>query len=202
MDALTLLKQDHQTVEELFQRFEASGDRAVKAKKAVMDRVIRELSIHGEIEEMFFYPACREKGGELEALILEALEEHHVTKWTLDELQKMPAEHERFVAKATLLIANVRRHVKEEERELFKMVRQAFDRQELVELGELLQQGKKMAPTRPHPRAPDQPPGKMVAGVMAKLVDTGRDIGQELISGRRTRATVASARQGRRSNKR
>ncbi|HLL53197.1 MAG TPA: hemerythrin domain-containing protein [Myxococcaceae bacterium] len=202
MDALTLLKQDHQTVEELFQRFEASGERALKAKKQVMERIIRELSVHGEIEEMFFYPACREKGGELEKMILEALEEHHVLKWTLNELQKMPAEHERFVAKATVLIETVRRHVKEEERELFKMVRQAFERDELVELGELLAQGKKMAPTRPHPRAPDEPPGKFVAGAMAKLMDTGMDLGRELISGRKTRATQASARLGRRSNKR
>ncbi len=123
-------------------------------------------------------------------------------KWTLNELQKMPAEDERFVAKATVLMENVRRHVKEEERELFKLVRQAFDRQELMELGELMAQGKKMAPTRPHPRAPDQPPGKFVAGLMAKMVDTGRDIGREIVTGRKTRATAVAARQGRRSSKR
>ena len=51
MDALTLLKQDHRVVEELFQRFEGASDRATKMKRKIVDQVIRLLSIHAAIEE-------------------------------------------------------------------------------------------------------------------------------------------------------
>jgi len=199
MDALTLLKQDHRTVEELFTKFEALTDRALKQRKTIAERIVRELSIHSVIEEQLLYPTIRQKSDELNALVLEALEEHHVAKWLLNEIDGLPGDAERFAAKVKVLIENVRTHVKEEERELFPLVRKAMSREELMELGENLAQLKKAAPTRPHPRAPDQPPGNLIAGAVAKVMDTGRD----LLSGRRVRPQEMAARQGRvaKSNK-
>lgn len=63
MDALTLLKADHKAVATLFARYEQLGDRALKAKAAVL--------------------------ADQESRVLEALEEHHIVKWTLDELDGM-----------------------------------------------------------------------------------------------------------------
>jgi hypothetical protein len=39
---------------------------------------------------------------------------------------------------------------------------------------------KKLAPTRPHPRAPDSPPGNLVAAPLAAMMDRGRDLVREM----------------------
>ena len=113
MNAITLLKQDHKTVEELFKRFEKLGPRAVKSKQDIVERIVRELSIHAAIEEMVFYPAIREvvESGDLDKMVLESLEEHQIVKWLLWELERMSPDYERFDSKLTVLIENVRHHV-------------------------------------------------------------------------------------------
>ena len=174
-DAITLLKGDHKTVESLFKRFEKLGDGAKKSKRQIGEQIIRELSIHAAIEEQALYPVIRGCSDELEKLVLEALEEHHVAKWVLSELDGMDPEHERFDAKFSVLMESVRHHVKEEEQELFPKVRKALDRKLLGELGDALTKAKKAAPTRPHPRASDTPPGNVVSGAVSGLADRVRD---------------------------
>jgi hemerythrin superfamily protein len=172
MDAITLLKQDHKAVEKLFKQFEKATAPAQQRKLA--RKVIEELSVHAAIEEMLFYPAVRERVPKQEDTVLEALEEHHVVKWVLSELDEMKPDHERFKAKMSVLIESVRHHVKEEESELFPEVRKGMKRKELAELGEALEKAKKAAPTQPHPRAPDSPPGNLVAGTAAGVVDKAK----------------------------
>lgn len=183
MDAIALLKQDHKTVEEMFKKFEGLGPRAMKGRRDIADRIIRELSIHATIEEVIFYPAIREMAGkdDVDDMVLEALEEHHVLKWTLKELEGMDPAHERFDAKVSVLMESVRHHVKEEEKELFPQVRKMFDRARLVELGEAMAQLKKTAPTRPHPKAPDEPPGNLVSGAAAAIADRTLEAGRRLL---------------------
>jgi len=107
--------------------------------------------------------------------VLEALEEHHVAKWLLDEIDKLDEDAERFEAKVTVLRESILHHVKEEEGPLFRFARRLFSRDELVTLGKMMAKAKRMAPTKPHPRAPDQPPGNLVAGAAASLFDKGMD---------------------------
>ena len=115
MDAIKLLTQDHRAVERLFKAYERAGDRASKEKQRLADQVIRELSIHASIEEQFLYPTARELSDKLDSKVLEALEEHHLAKATLAELEKMSPSDERFDAKMTVLMENIRHHVEEEE---------------------------------------------------------------------------------------
>ena len=176
MNAIEVLKRDHETVEGLFTKFEAAGPRAHKTKRDLVDRMIKELSIHAEIEEMVFYPAVREALPEDEHdIVLESLEEHHVVKLVLSELEHMPAEHERFDAKVTVLIENVRHHVEEEEQEMFPDVAKRLDADVLEDIGKALTEAKKYVPTRPHPSAPDEPPGNQLGGVVSGLLDRVRD---------------------------
>jgi hemerythrin superfamily protein len=183
MDAISLLKDDHRAVENLFKRFEKTGDRALAERRRIVDDIIKELSVHAEIEETVFYPAVREAVPRTEDEVLEALEEHHVAKWVLSELDGMDPGAERFEAKVMVLIENVRHHVKEEESELFPQVRKALSRKALADMGVALQQAKAVAPTRPHPRSPDTPPGNIVSGVVASALDRAREAGQELVEG-------------------
>jgi hemerythrin superfamily protein len=172
MDAITLLKQDHKSVDKLFKEFEKATQPAQQRKLA--QKVIAELSVHAAIEEMLFYPAVRDRVPTTEDTVLESLEEHHIVKWVLSELEDMKPDHERFKAKMTVLIESVRHHVEEEEQELFPDVRKALGRKELAELGEALEKAKKTAPTRPHHRAPETPPGNLVAGSAAGVVDKAK----------------------------
>jgi hemerythrin superfamily protein len=175
MDAIALLKADHKTVETLFRRFEQAGRNAKKLKRSLVDRIVRELAVHSVIEEQVLYPTARAKARQLTETVLQALEEHHVAKWLLKELEDLPPDAERFEAKVKVLIENVRAHIREEERVLLPQLRKACTPAELREMAELLTTARKTAPTRPHPRAPDTPPGNMVAGAMSAVLDTGRD---------------------------
>src|SRR3954465_15330663 len=131
MDAITLLKNDHKTVEKLFKQFENAGDRATTTKRNLVEKIIEELAIHAAIEEQVFYPACRELVPESEDMVLESLEEHHIVKWTLSELEGLDPQDERFEAKVTVLMESVRYHVEEEESDLFPDIRKGLGRKQL-----------------------------------------------------------------------
>jgi hemerythrin-like domain-containing protein len=175
MDAITLLKNDHKDVEKLFKRFENAGDQAYTEKREIVDRIIEALSKHAAIEEQLFYPVSRATVDDTEDVVLESMEEHHVVKWLLSELEAMDPRHERFDAKTTVLIENVRHHVEEEEDEFFPKVRDELGRNALNELGDAMQEARKIAPTHPHPRTPDTPPGNLVLGAAAGAVDRVTD---------------------------
>src|SRR3954465_5223227 len=99
MDAITLLKDDHKTVKRLFRKFEQAGDRAFTTKKKLVDKITEELSVHSAIEEQVFYPSVRHAVESTEDDVLESLEEHHIVKWTLSELENMDPHDERYDAK-------------------------------------------------------------------------------------------------------
>jgi hemerythrin superfamily protein len=181
MDAVTLLRNDHKTVEGLFKKFEKAGPTAHKTKQDLAEKIIEELSVHAAIEEQVLYPAARQAVPDATDEVLEALEEHHIVKWTLSELDGMKPTDERFTAKVTVLMELVRHHVKEEEGELFPELRKAMTRKELEELAQALEAAKKIAPMRPHPRAPDTPPGNIVAGVAAGAVDKAQATGKRTV---------------------
>jgi hemerythrin superfamily protein len=183
MDAITLLKDDHKTVEKLFKRFEKAGKNAHAEKRQIADRICEELSKHAVIEETLFYPVTRATVPETEDIALESLEEHHIVKWVLSEVDDMEPADERFDAKMTVLIENVRHHVEEEEGEYFPMVRKALGRNALRDLGDAMKDAKATAPTHPHPRAPDTPPGNIVAGATAAAVDLVGDTVSGLAQG-------------------
>ncbi|MEU5884306.1 hemerythrin domain-containing protein [Spirillospora sp. NPDC047279] len=149
MDAIVLLKDDHKTVERLFKKFEEAGDNALKTKRKLVDQIIEELTVHAYIEEQLFYPAAREAAPDTKDHVLESLEEHHVVVWMLSELIHLNPKDERFDAKVTVLIENVRHHVKEEEKDWFPEVRKAMGRKALQELGEQMDAAKSEAPKDP-----------------------------------------------------
>lgn len=119
--ALTLLKQDHAEVKDLFDEFEDSED--LDDKKTLAIKAISELKVHARVEEEIFYPALRQAGAA--DVVEEADEEHHVAKLLIAELELMNGSEENFEAKFTVLAENVRHHIKEEEKEVFAAARKA-----------------------------------------------------------------------------
>ncbi|MCB5166503.1 hemerythrin domain-containing protein [Streptomyces bambusae] len=149
MDGIVMLREDHKTVERLFKRFEKTDDGDVAERRDIADEVIGELTAHAWIEEQIFYPAAREAAPDTVDHVLESVEEHHAVVWMLSELKDMDAADERFKAKMTVLMENVRHHVEEEEDDWFPDVRAAMGRKRLVELGERMEAARPDAPRDP-----------------------------------------------------
>ena len=120
-DAVALLKKDHRTVEDLFAKFEkASGD---GRKKDIAEKICLELSIHAQIEEEIFYPAC--EGKIEEDLIKEAYVEHDGAKILIGQIMQGGPDDEFYDAKVKVLQEQIEHHVEEEEKRLEGMFSKA-----------------------------------------------------------------------------
>jgi len=148
-DAIVLLKNDHKEIKKLFRDFEAAGENAHQRKGQIVDRIIELLTVHTYIENEVMYPRVRELLPDLEDDVLESYEEHHVADVLVMELAGMKPDAERFDAKTTVLIENVRHHIDEEEDEWFPKVREGLGRKTLQEIGAQMEQAKKGAPRKP-----------------------------------------------------
>jgi hemerythrin superfamily protein len=120
-DAIALLKDDHRTVEKLFDQFEkASGD---GQKQKLAEQVCMELSIHAKIEEEIFYPACDGKVDE--DLLKEAYVEHDGAKVLIAQIMAGGPDDEFYDAKVTVLQEQIEHHVEEEEKRMEGLFSQA-----------------------------------------------------------------------------
>ena len=113
-NALEMLRNDHQKVQELFDEFEGADNRS---RQGIGNQILTELEIHATLEETLIYPAIREALDE-DDMMDEALEEHHVVKAMIKELRKMQPKDERYRAKFKVLNEIVKHHVEEEESEI------------------------------------------------------------------------------------
>lgn len=137
-DAIALLKEDHRAVEKLFKEFEDAKGEGRKEKLA--RRICLELTVHTNIEEEIFYPACN--GKIEEDLLKEAFVEHDAAKLLIAEIEGGNGQSDDFFdAKVQVLSEQIEHHVKEEETELFPQVRKADI--DLKVLGEQLAERKK-----------------------------------------------------------
>ena len=173
-DAISLLTEDHRTVEQLFADYER-GLQGPEAKRQVVDRIIRELSVHAAVEEAYFYPEVRKALGEGGELVEESLHEHQEMKEILADLEDMDPSDPAYDQNMAALIAEVRHHVEEEEGDMFPKLRSALSAEQLADIGQKLADGKAKAPTHPHPAAPASGPGAKLAGPAAGMVDRVRD---------------------------
>jgi hemerythrin-like domain-containing protein len=148
-DAIVLLKDDHKQLRRLFREFENAGDDALKTQGRLVDQIIELLTVHTYIENEVMYPRVRELLPDLEDDVLESYEEHHVADVLVMELVAMKPADERFRAKTTVLIENVRHHVEEEEDEWFPKVRAGLGRKALQDLGAEMVAVRKKAPRKP-----------------------------------------------------
>ncbi len=148
-DAIVLLKNDHKEIRKAFTAFERAGEKAFAAKGKLVDRMIELLTVHTYLENEVMYPRVRELLPDLEDDVLESYEEHHVADVLVVELSAMKPDDERFTAKTTVLIENVRHHIEEEEDEWFPKVREGLGRKVLQDLGAQMVEARKSAPKKP-----------------------------------------------------
>ncbi len=135
MNALDLLKQQHQEVRTLFEEIEQTDD--VEEKAELVQDLADNLAAHSTIEEKIFYPAAY--GDDTKEQLQEAVEEHLAAKRILADLIEMGPEDEQFDAKISVLKEQIEHHVGEEEKELFQKVKRQLDGDVLETLGEQME---------------------------------------------------------------
>ena len=173
-DAIEMLMTDHREVEQLFHQYEAATNDPGVAHHAAED-IIRKLSIHAAVEEQILYPVLRRVDPAQSGLVDHSLDEHQEVKELLARADGRPAVDPEVRQLFMKLKSSVEEHVQEEEKKLFPALRDHCDEAELMNLGETMAQAKSMAPTHPHPNAPNTPPGNLLPGPLAAVADKVRD---------------------------
>jgi hemerythrin-like domain-containing protein len=135
MDAIKLLKDDHDRVKKMLETGDASTERAVKTRTELFSKLKQELEVHEAIEEEIFYPALKQHA-EAKEIVLEAYEEHGVVDMIMGQLAQTPVEDDTWAAKFSVMKENVEHHIEEEEGEMFKQAREVFDKSDLETLGD------------------------------------------------------------------
>jgi hemerythrin superfamily protein len=129
-----------------------------KPDRELVDYVIAELVCHSVAERQYVYPTARRVLPDGDALADHEIEEHAGTEEVMKEIETTSPKNPRFDDLVGKLIEDFRHHVREEESNLLPKLRGACDAAALTELGEKFNNSRKMAPARPQPSAPDQPP--------------------------------------------
>lgn len=120
-DAITLLKQDHEKVRQMFEEFEkADEDR----KFELAAEICQALTVHSTIEEEIFYPQVRESI-EAEDLMLEAEIEHDTVKNLIERVQEGEVDETQLSAMIKVMNEYVNHHVNEEQRRMFPRVKRS-----------------------------------------------------------------------------
>jgi hemerythrin superfamily protein len=135
MDALMLLKKDHDEVKGLFGQFEKAKDTAKQRQLA--EHVCMELTIHAQIEEQSFYPEVKSLP-DVADMVMESLEEHRQVKEMVAKIQLLSASDDHLEPDMKVLKEDVEHHAEEEEKEMFPKVKKGLGKERLEELGQTL----------------------------------------------------------------
>jgi hemerythrin superfamily protein len=172
-DVIDVLTTDHREVEQLIGQITAGADSAQRRELA--DQMIAELVRHSVAEEMYVYPAMRKHLPDGEQAVKHDTEEHKELEKLMKKLEGLDADDTKFMETVGQLQQVLADHVKTEENEQFPRLRTHIPREKLVELKEKVQTAKKLAPTRPHPAAPNNELFHKLVGPGVGFVDRLRD---------------------------
>ncbi len=144
MDAIALLKTDHEKVKRLLSDLDSTTERGVKTRAELFATLKGELTLHEIVEEEIFYPELKAHP-KAKDIVLEGYEEHHVVDTLMGELEALDVSDETWGAKAKVMKENIEHHIEEEEGEMFTQARQVFDASELDDLGRRMEARKQTA---------------------------------------------------------
>lgn len=180
-DAIAVLTTDHDEVKGMLSRLESMPSASTGAtaeqlteRKELVQQLVIELSKHEAAEEMHLWPTVRDALPNGSVLADRALAQEQDGKEALAKLEKMSPDNLDFEGLLTSTRQDLLEHIRTEE-EVFAALRGAVSEAQLDELGGKIEAAKKMAPTRPHPHAPNSATGVKLAGAMAAPMDKARD---------------------------
>ena len=134
MDALSLLKEDHDKVKKLVKEVAETTARSTKKRAELFQTIVDKLTVHERIEEEIFYPTLQ-KHEKAKELVLESYVEHGVVDDLLDEISTIALGDERWLPAFKVFRENLEHHIEEEEKELFPKTKSIFSEDQLANLG-------------------------------------------------------------------
>jgi hemerythrin-like domain-containing protein len=177
-----VLGHDHEEVKRMLAELQSgptaatgAGEDQLALRKKMVEQLVIEESKHEAVEEMFFWPAVRDRVPDGDRLADTAIAQEQEGKEVLDKLDKLDAGDPEFEELVIKFIEAGREHIGYEESQVWPLLRTALNAQEASELGDKIDQGKKTAPTRPHPHTPAAPGVLKTAGPAVAAADRARD---------------------------
>ena len=179
--AFDVLASDHEQVKRLLAQFEAApaasgvNDSLLAARKKMAETLVIEESKHEAVEEMYFWPAVRKLVPDGDKLADQAISQEQEGKEVLAKLDKLDADNPEFNRLLGEFTRAAREHIAFEETQVWPALQAVITETESADLGDKLAEGKKTAPTRPHPHTPSSPGVQKAAGPAAAAADRARD---------------------------
>jgi hemerythrin-like domain-containing protein len=173
-----VLAEDHVKVKQMLAELEAGtngGGPSVAARKKLAEELVIDESKHEALEEMYFWPAVRDKVSGGDKLADTAIAQEEEGKQILDKIDKLEADDPEFDKLVSTFIKDGREHIEFEETQVWPALKAALSKEESEQLGAKIADGKKTAPTRPHPHTPAAPGVLKTAGPAAAAADRVRD---------------------------
>ncbi|MEV5711925.1 hemerythrin domain-containing protein [Actinoallomurus sp. NPDC052274] len=177
-----VLQKDHEEVKKALAELEkgptattGAGSDQLKVREKLVDQLIIEESKHEAVEEEYFWPAVRDKLSDGDHLADEATDQEQAAKHILNDLMDLSPDDPRFEDRLRTFITDGREHIAYEEERVWPRMREALSAEEADELGTKVEEGKKLAPTRPHPNTPPRPGILKTVGKAAAVADRARD---------------------------
>ena len=137
MNAIDLLKADHERVKAILTQLSESTERGVKKRTDLLSKLEMEITIHTKLEEEILYPAFKEAGSkEQDIMYYEAKEEHRtVDSLVLPDLQNTDPATTEFSGRVKVVKELLEHHIEEEESEMFPQAQKLLGKEKLDELG-------------------------------------------------------------------
>jgi hemerythrin-like domain-containing protein len=177
-----VLGRDHVEVKRMLSELETgptastgASDNYLALRKKMVEELIIEESKHEALEEMYFWPAVRDKVPDGGRFADTAIAQEQEGKEVLDRLDKLNADDPEFEQLVAKFIEAGREHISYEENHVWPVLRTALTEDEASTIGDKIEQGKKTAPTRPHPNTPAAPGVLKTAGPAVAAADRARD---------------------------
>ncbi|MCK8656865.1 hemerythrin domain-containing protein [Pseudomonas umsongensis] len=141
MNAIDLLKADHERVKGILSQLSESTERGLKKRTDLLEKLEMEISIHTRLEEDILYPAYKEAGGkEQDIMYYEAKEEHRtVDSLVLPDLKATDPSTPEFAGRVKVVKELLEHHIEEEETEMFPQAKKLLGKATLDELGEQME---------------------------------------------------------------
>jgi hemerythrin superfamily protein len=179
-DIIDYLLEDHHLVRELCRQL--SNGQTTQSRGDLFRTLVEQLARHETAEEMILYPRLRKEVEGGDVLADARLSEEHHAEEMLAELERLDPGSDEFMEKLEQLKAGVLEHAENEEQQVFPRLREALSAEDLQTMGKMFEAAKKMAPTHPHPDAPDTPPGNIALGPIVAVFDRARDAIKKVMS--------------------
>ncbi|KAA0987263.1 hemerythrin domain-containing protein [Pseudomonas sp. ANT_J12] len=141
MNAIDLLKADHERVKGILSQLSDSTDRAIKKRVELIGKLEMEITIHTRLEEEVLYPAYKKAGGkEQDVMYYEAKEEHRtVDSLVLPDLKVTDPSTPEFAGRVKVVKELLEHHIEEEETEMFPQAKKLLGKATLDELGQQME---------------------------------------------------------------